>query len=536
MESWDYIVVGAGSAGCVLAERLSAIQANKVLLIEAGPDDSSFLYRMPKGFGKILSSPGMIWHFEAEGDAGNNHRKAIWHRGKTLGGSSAINGMVYMRGQPQDYDGWEAQGLTGWGWAQMKSCFRAMEDHSLGADALRGAGGPLKLTAHHDPDPVCTAFVAAAQALGLERRNDINREAQEGVAYTTRTISGGVRMSAARAFLAPNRKRPNLTIRTGIEIDQVRFEGRKAVSVTGRDAAGQPVNFRARREIILSAGAIQSPLILQRSGIGPAALLQGLGIEVLQDSPDVGQNMREHYLLMLNYRLKSSKLSYNRSFSGCRLAANLLRYSLTRTGPLSNGSHDACAFFRTNPSFDRPDAEILTAAWSLGPKGALESEPGMHLFAYTLRPESAGSVSLRSAAPGAPPLIQPRYLATEKDRLCAVNGFRFLRKLMATRPIADLVTAETRPGSEVRSDDEILDAYRRLGQIGHHAAGTCRMGGDGDNKAVLDKRLRVRGVAGLRVCDISAMPELVSGNTNGPAMAMGWRAAEIIAEDERMMV
>lgn len=533
MAQFDYIVVGAGSAGSVLAGRLSADPARSVLLIEAGPEDTSFFYRMPKGFGKILKTPSMYWHFEAEGDEGNANRPALWHRGKTLGGSSSINGMVYMRGQPQDYDGWEADGLDGWGWRDISRCFRAMENHSLGADEERGGGGPLRVTAHPDHDPVCTAFLEAGARLGLDKRNDINRIEQEGIAYTTRTISGGIRMSAARAFLKPNRHRPNLAIRTGIEIDRVLFEGRRAIAVEGRRPDGSPVRFDAGREIVLSAGAIQSPLILQRSGIGPEAVLKGAGVPVLQDSPEVGANMREHYLLMLNYRLKASKLSYNGSFSGLPLAFNLARYILSRRGPLSNGSHDACAFIRTRPDLDRPDAEILTAAWSLGSDGNMEREPGMHLFAYNLRPESVGYLAITAADPHAKPLIQPRYLATEADRRCAIDSFRFMRRLVATQPLAGLVVAETRPGPDVQTDEEILAAYRRLGQIGHHAAGTCRMGGDDDTASVLDKRLRVRGVQGLRVCDISIFPTMISGNTNGPAMASGWRAAELIAADEQ---
>jgi choline dehydrogenase-like flavoprotein len=530
-ETFDYIVVGAGSAGCVVAERLSAKSSHRVLLLEAGGEDSSFLFRMPKGFGKLLGDPQNVWHFEAEGDVGNAGRPAVWHRGKTLGGSSSINGMVYMRGQPQDYDGWEAAGLTGWGWQQMSRCFRAIEDHSLGADEERGSGGPLHVSAHPGHDPVCDAFIAAASALGLERRDDINRSSQEGVAYVTRTIRDGIRMSAARAFLHPNRGRTNLHIRTGIEIDRIVFAGRRAVAVEGRGPGGHSERFAASREIVLSAGAIQSPLILQRSGIGPQDHLGALGIPIVVDAPDVGANMREHYLLMLNFRLKDKRLSLNRSLSGMRLAANLLRYLVTASGPLSTGSHDACAFIRSRAGLDRPDAQILMAAWSLAANGGLEEEPGMHAFAYILRPESAGTISISAAAPGAKPLIQPRYLATDGDRRTAIDSFRFIRRIAAAAPLCDLLEGETRPGTQVQSDDEILDAYRRLGQIGHHAAGTCRMGGDDDQRSVLDNALRVRGVSGLRVADISVIPTMVSGNPNGPAMAIGWRAAELISAD-----
>jgi len=259
-------------------------------------------------------------------------------------------------------------------------------------------------------------------------------------------------------------------------------------------------------------------------------------VELLQDSPEVGANMREHYLLMLNFRLRDRRLSYNHSFSGLPLAFNLARYMLTRKGPLSNGSHDACAFIRSRPGLDRPDAEILTAAWSLAADGTMERTPGMHMFAYNLRPESAGTITIRSGDPKMKPLIRPRYLATEIDRQVALNAFKFMRRLAATEPLAGLIVEETRPGPAIESDEQILDAHRRLGQIGHHAAGTCRMGGDHDNRAVLDKRLRVKGVQGLRICDLSITPTMISGNTNGPMMAAGWRAAELIVADEKQGV
>ena len=525
---FDVIVVGAGSSGCVLANRLSADPRANVLLIEAGPDDSSFLYRMPKGFGKILGTPSMIWHYEAEGDEGNAHRRAIWHRGKTLGGSSSINGMVYMRGHPRDYDDWQANGCAGWGWQEMSRCFRAIEHHSLGDDSIRGVGGPLSITPHPGQDPVCDAVIEAGARLGLEKRNDINRPEHEGIAYVTRTIADGVRISSARAFLEPVRARPNLRIVTGVRIDRVRFEGARAVAVQGvRD--GSPVEFRADREIILSAGALGSPQILQRSGVGPASLLRELQIPVVSDLPGVGANMREHYLLMMNYRLRGVP-GLNREFSGLRLGWNLLKWRLLREGVMANGSHDVCAFIRSRPGLDRPDAEILMAPWSLGASG-FDAHPGMHLFAYVLRPESSGVLRIQSPDPEAVPFIQPRYLATAADRETAIGSFRFIRRMTQTEPLRALVAEETCPGPAVESDEQILDAYRQRGQIGHHAAGTCRMGATDDPMAVLDPRLRVRGVSGLRVMDISVMPTLVSGNTNGPAMAMAWRAAELIAED-----
>jgi choline dehydrogenase len=529
-ETFDYVIVGAGSSGCVLANRLSADPKARVLLIEAGPPDSSFLYRIPKGFGKILATPSMIWHHEAEGDEGNAGRRAIWHRGKTLGGSSSINGMVYMRGHPRDYDDWAAGGCDGWGWQDMSRCFRSIEHHALGDDGTRGSGGPLYVTPHPGRDPVCDAVIEAGVRLGLDQRSDINRDEHEGIAYVTRTIADGRRMSSARAFLDPVRKRSNLRILTDMRVDRVRFDGAKAVGVEGVHE-GRTVSFGASREIVLSAGAIGSPLILQRSGIGSAALLRDLQIPVLSDLPGVGQNLREHYLLMMNFRLRGH-WGLNREFQGIRLWTNLLKWQVFRKGVMANGSHDVCAFIRSRPGVDRPDAEILMAPWSLGTTG-LESEPGLHLFAYVLRPQTSGFLQVRSPDVETPPLIQPRYLGAESDRATAVASLRFIRRMTETEPLRSIVACETRPGQQVQTDDEILTAYRELGQIAHHAAGTCKMGPSGDPMAVVDSRLRVRGTSGLRVMDISVMPTLVSGNTNGPAMAMAWRAAEMIRADHK---
>ena len=530
-EKFDYIVVGAGSAGCVLANRLSADPANRVLLIEAGKPDDSFLFRMPKGFARLIPDPDKSWHFPAEGDEGNAFRPGTWERGKTLGGSSAINGMVYMRCQPQDYDDWAANGCPGWSWKEIGPIFRQMEDHALGADEYRGVGGPLQISPapHH---PICDAVIDAGASLGLPRRDDINRPDQEGIAYVTRTIHRGIRSSASGAFLHPIRHRRNLVIYTETEARKIEFDGRRAVAVNCI-RNGVSSRYLARHEIILSAGTIQSPRLLQVSGVGPAEHLRALGIPVISDLPGVGQNLHEHYLMMVNFRL-NCELSHNREFSGWRLYRNVLQYFLTRRGVMARGSHEVAAFFRSRPGLDRPDAEILVAPWSLSfsPKGPpFDSFPGIHLFAYRLRPESTGSIMIRSADPAESLQIKPRYLATDEDRRVAVDSFRFIRRITQQEPLTQVVVAETRPGANVKTDDEILDAYRRLGQIGHHAAGTCKMGND--PMSVVDERTRVRGVDGLRVMDISVMPTLTSGNTNGPAMAMGWRAADLILEDKR---
>ncbi|HMO69012.1 MAG TPA: GMC family oxidoreductase N-terminal domain-containing protein [Novosphingobium sp.] len=533
MQSFDYIIVGAGSAGCVLANRLTASGRFSVLLVEAGPADKSFLIRMPKGFGALLQNTTHARHFRTEPSADGAIRSENWPKGMTLGGSSSVNGTLYVRGQPQDYDGWEAGGATGWGWQQMGQVFRRMEDNPLGDDGVRGVGGPLRISRFPTRSSLAEAVIAAGEAMGLPRREDINGLDQDGIGYTMCTIRDGVRVSAASAFLHPAMNRPNLTVRTGVFVERVLFEGRRAAGIAVR-VNGERQEFRAGREVILSAGSIQSPQLLQLSGIGDADHLKGLGIPVLSEVPGVGRNLREHWMVFSQCRL-SRPMSDNFEFGGWRLLKHVLNYALTKKGLMASSSHEVAGFIRSRAGLDRPDAQIVYAPISLeqgdDAKFAFDKWHGLQIHGFQLRPESRGTVLIRSTDPAEQPAIQANYLAEEEDRQVALATVRWIRRMTQVEPLRAFIAEEKVPGPDLQSDEELLASIKRVGSTVFHAAGTCRMGSAGDAGAVLDPRLRVRGVSGLRVVDASVMPTLVSGNSNAATMAIGWRAADLILED-----
>lgn len=531
VNAFDYIIVGAGSAGCVLAEKLSADTRNRILLIEQGAKED-WMVRMPKGFGKLLSDPKRTYFIPTEHKGKNGVGSEIWFRGRMLGGSSGVNGMVWTRGQQADYDRLAELAGPQWSWSEMLPHLRGLEDHAMGESDTRGAGGPIAIKTHPCPSKLTNAFVAAGVELGLPLKEDQNQLSQEGIGYLQWNIDPrGRRVSAARGFLRRATKRRNLTIETGIRADRLIVTDGRAVAVEGM-RKDHPVRFEARREIILSAGAVGSPRLLQQSGIGPAETLKSAGIPVLLDSPDIGHHLREHRLLLQHFRLRNAGDSDNRAFGGINLLHNVLRYTLFGTGPMALGSSEAAAFVRVLPESVRPDAQIMFAPYSLDLIDNLqfESEPGMQLFAMALRPKSEGSALITSPDPREPLRITPNYLSDATDRRTLIAAVRYIRKLIAQPALVAFLTGETEITGKAQTDDELLALFDRFGQCGHHSVGTVRMGRD---NSPLDGRLNVRGIARLRVVDCSVFPEMIAGNTNAPTMAMASRAAQLILEDAR---
>lgn len=537
MAGYDYIIVGAGSAGCVLANRLSEDPANRVLLVEAGPVDVHPYFRIPKGIAKLRLHPTYSWRFPVEPSLGRNSGE-VWPRGRVIGGTSSINGMFYVRGQPEDYDAWERMGNAGWGWSEISRCFIKMEDHELGPGPERGVGGPLHITFPYEASPTSDAFIEAGQQMGLPRKDDLNEGDQAGVGYYPLTTWRKRRWSAADAFLKPALGRPNLTLKTGVLVDRVLFDGKRAVGIECR-VKGKRQNFSADREVILSAGTIKSPQILQLSGVGPERLLRDAGVALIHESPQVGLNMREHLSITVIHRLKSAA-GENREYRGLRLVKNVIRYYLAGKGPLSWSTFPTGGFAKSAPDSERPNIQFFIGALSFdaGSSKAVVSRvtpgklPGLTCFAYFLHPDSHGSVTIRSADPNEPPIIQPNWLASERDKLESARVLRFVRELMRQPALAEYLGSEVTPGPDVGdSDESLMRAYVQYGSTANHAVGTCAMGPDAS--AVVDECLRVRGVENLRVVDCSVFPTLPSGNTNAPVMAVAWRASELILANAR---
>ncbi|WP_418005453.1 GMC family oxidoreductase [Mycobacterium sp. PDNC021] len=527
MVEFDYIVVGAGTAGCVLANRLSASAHNRVLLIEAGGRASSPYLRVPKLGSRLFDNPRYVWQHQTI-PFGPDGTAELWPRGKVLGGSSSVNGMVYNRGQQADFDELERRGNIGWGWDDILATYRSFEHNTIGMSSSRGFGGELAISVVPDPDPISLATIAAGTRLGMRYLDDLNESDEPRIGLAPATIHNGRRVSAATAFLNPVRGRPNLRVLTGATAERLELTRGRATGVVIRQGSTSTV-VRANREVVLSLGALGSPKLLQLSGIGPRETLAAAGVPLYLERSHVGRRMRDHRTLVNTYRLNRD-IGHNRHLSTMPgKIRSTIKYAATGCGPLAAPAGDVLAFFKTDRDQPRVDGQMLITALTLsGHGGHVERLPGLSCMGEILRPTSEGSVWISSADPDEPLMIDPNYLATAHDRAAAVRVLRTMREVFRQSPIAALVEVELAPGDDVQSDDELLYNAMTQGLTGFHAIGTCGMGPDDDD--VVDNQLRVRGIDGLRVVDLSILPIMVAGNTNAPAMAMAARAADLILD------
>jgi len=540
MADYDYIVVGAGTAGCVLANRLTAGGTARLLLLEAGGPDRSPWIQVPIGYGRTFNDPRFNWMYQAEPDPTLDNRSQFWPRGKVLGGSSSINAMVYVRGQPGDFDDWAAAGNPGWSYREVLPYFRKLEDHPFGESEFHGTGGPVGVSdVSARVHPLCHVFLQTCDNLGIARTRDFNGAQSEGSGLWEVTIRDGVRVSASSAYLRPAARRRNLEVRLRAQATRVLFEGRRATAVEFVEAGVRQV-AKARREVILSGGAINSPQLLELSGVGDPQVLLRFGIPVIADSPAVGRGLQDH--LAVNYYYRSRVRTLNNElapFVGKLRAA--LRYALGgRTGPLSMSVNQAGAFLRSRAGLSRPNMHIYfnPASYSTTTLGStrrlMNPDPyaGFLISFNTCRPLSRGTIHIRSLDPLKSPAIQPNALSAPEDVRDVFEGSRLVRRMAATEPLAGIIEAEREPGSTLTTDEQILADFRRRSGSVFHACGTCAMGSD-PRTSVLDPRLRVRGVTALRVVDAAAFPNVTSGNTNAPVMMLAEKAADLILEDSR---
>ena len=536
MKQFDFVVVGSGSAGSVVAERLSASGRYSVLVLEAGGSDRRFFVQMPLGYGKTFYDPAVNWNYRAEPDPGLAGNADHWPRGKVLGGSSSINAMVWVRGHRKDFDDWCDAGNPGWGYDDVLPAFKAVEDNEAGADEWRGRGGPVHVTdLARFVHPLCNLYLEAAQQVGLPFNRDFNGADQEGVGVYQITTRDGRRMSAARAFLRPAMKRANVDVETDALATRILFEGRRAVGVEYRvgDATRRAM---AGREVIVCAGSVNSPQLLQLSGIGPAALLGDLGIDVVHASEHVGANLQDHQGINYTWRAKTKTLNQLlRPWWGKLLAG--ARYLVTRDGPLSMSMNQGGGFFRTDPARDRPNMQLYFQAFSTvlprpGERPILSPDPwpGFSIGLSNCRPTSRGSIRIRSRDPHAHPKIVANAFSTDHDVAEMLAAVKMLRRIAAAPAMAAAIDAEVLPGPQVLSDDELIADFRKRSGTVYHPVSTCRMGPDGTG-AVVSPRLKVHGVDGLRVIDASVFPSVVAGNTNAAAIMTGWKGAEMVLED-----
>ncbi|WP_371924340.1 GMC family oxidoreductase [Aliihoeflea sp. 40Bstr573] len=533
---FDFVIVGSGSAGSVVAERLSASGRHSVLVLEAGGSDRRFFVQMPLGYGKTFFDPRVNWNYRAEPDPGLGGNADHWPRGKILGGSSSINAMVWIRGHKSDFDDWRDAGNAGWGYDDVLPVFRQIEDNEAGADSYRGTGGPVHVTdLTRHVHPLTKRYIAAGVELGLARNADFNGETQEGIGVYQITTRDGRRMSAARAFLRPAMKRPNLHVEMNALATRILFEGNRAVGIEYLKN-GRRIEVRAGREVIVAGGSVNSPQLLQLSGIGPSNHLRALGIDVRHDNPHVGCNLQDHQ--GINYTFKARERTLNqllRPWWGKLLAGS--RYLLARDGPLSMSMNQGGGFFRTRPDLDRPNMQLYFQAFSTvlprpGERPILSPDPwpGFSIGLSNCRPTSRGEIMIRSADPSEHPKIVANAFSTNHDVEEMLAAVKFLRRFTETDALRSLIAEEVLPGPSVRDDEALIDDFRRRSGTVYHPVSTCRMGPDPSN-SVVTPRLRVHGIEALRIIDASVFPSVVAGNTNAAAIMTGWKGAQMVLED-----
>jgi choline dehydrogenase len=526
IQTYDYIVVGAGSAGSVVANRLSADPGNRVLLLEAGPAGHPWT-RIPIGFAKLIENPAANWCYAAEPEANTNGRKIPVPRGRLLGGSSSINGLVFVRGQAQDFDTWAQLGNKGWSYGDVLPFFKRLESYEGGEDAYRGRDGPLRVTDPDETGPLYDALIEAAGQVGIPRNPDYNGATQEGISLSQATISKGRRMSTAHCYLDPIRNRRNLHIETGALTEALMLEGSRCTGVR-YSIGGEPRVAHAAREVVVSAGTINSPQLLELSGIGQPERLQNLGIEVRHALKGVGENLRDHYAPRTRWAIGAPGVTYNDMGSGLGLVKQALRYLFLRKGMLGIPAAPIRAFVRSREGLDAPDVLLGFVPMLYEPGYKLSKTAGITCYAHCMRPDSTGHIHIASADPRTPPAINFNFLSAPLDAEITVRSVRIARSLMTAPAMAALQTTELAPGPARTSDDDILAWVREVAETTYHPVGTCKMGSD--PMAVVDEQLRVRGLQGLRVADASIMPTLTSGNTNAPAIMIGEKAADMVLQ------
>jgi choline dehydrogenase-like flavoprotein len=531
ISTFDYVVVGAGSAGCVLANRLSKDSRNQVCVLEAGGKDNWIWYHIPVGYLFAIGNPRADWMFKTEIEPGLNGRVLNYPRGKVLGGCSAINAMVYMRGQKEDYDNWRQMGLEGWGWDDVKPIFRQHLDHYLGAGEHHGAGGEWRVEAARLRWDILDTFIEAAVEAGIPRVSDFNTGSNEGISYFHVNQKGGRRWSAARGFLKPALARPNLTLEIHAHATRLLFEGKRAVGVEILQN-GTLRRIHARKEVILSAGAIASPKLLQLSGIGGATLLREHGIEPLQELPGVGANLQDHLQLRPIYKVHGVRTLNEDYRSLMKKGRMALEYALFRKGPLTMAPSQLGAFTRSSVDYATPNLQFHIQPLSLDKFGEDPHPfPAFTASVCNLRPTSRGTVAIRSGDPSDAPFIRPNYLSTDEDQRVAVDSLRLVRHIVSMPALQKYRPEEYKPGTNLTTDEELLNGARDIGTTIFHPVGTAKMGTDSDPMAVTDGRLRVRGIEGLRVIDASVMPTITSGNTNSPTLMIAEKGVAMILED-----